>query len=179
MLNAENAVLVYVDIQGKLATLMYEKDRLFTNLVRMSRAARLLNIPIIWNEQLPDKLGETIPELKEALSDMQPLIKKAFSCCGNPAFTGQLAQMGRKQVLLTGIETHICVYQSAVDLVKAGYEVHVLIDAVSSRFEHNYRLGLDRMKDAGATLSSVEMALFEMMEEAGTDTFREVVKLLK
>jgi nicotinamidase-related amidase len=179
MLNAENAVLVYVDIQGKLATLMYEKERLFANLVRMSRAARLLNIPIIWNEQLPDKLGETIPELKAALSDMQPLVKKAFSCCGNPAFTGQLARMGRKQILLTGIETHICVYQSAVDLVEAGYEVHVLIDAVSSRFEHNYRLGLDRMKDAGAKLSSVEMALFEMMEEAGTDTFREVVKLLK
>lgn len=179
MLSKENAVVVFVDIQGKLATLMYEKDRLFANLVRMAQAARVMGLPIIWNEQLPDKLGTTIPELVAALPDHKPVIKSCFSCCGNETFNDLLYETKRKQVILMGIETHICVYQTAVDLRAKGFEVHVLIDAVSSRFDYNYHLGLQRMSEIGCTMSSVEMALFEMMGVAEGDLFKQIVKILK
>ena len=179
MLQSDKCVLVIVDIQGRLASLMYEKNRLYENVVRMIKASRLLNIPILWNEQLPDKLGETVPEIKSALADLKPLVKNTFSCCDNPNFMGQLEATGRKQVLLTGIETHICVYQSALQFIDRGYEIHLLIDAVSSRFRHNYELGIQRIKDAGGVLTSVEMCLFEMFKVAEGDLFRQMVKILK
>jgi nicotinamidase-related amidase len=179
MLSKENTVVVYVDIQGKLATLMYERERLFANLVRMAHAAKVMALPILWNEQLPDKLGTTIPELTEVLSDHKPLIKSCFSCCGNETFNDLLYETRRKQVLLMGIETHICVYQTAVDLLAKGFEVHVVIDAVSSRFDYNYHLGLQRMNEAGCRMTSVELSLFEMMGVAEGDTFRRIVKILK
>lgn len=179
MIHSDHSVLVIVDIQGRLATLMYEKDRLFANVVRMVKASRLLDIPILWNEQLPDKLGETVPEIKASLEDLQPLVKRSFSCCDNPAFMTAIEATGRRQVLLTGIETHICVYQSAIQFIERGYEVHLLIDAVSSRLEHNYHLGIQRIKDAGGVLTSVEMCLFEMFKVAEGDRFREMVKIVK
>ena len=179
MLQADKSILVIVDIQGRLATLMYKKDRLFVNVVRMVKASRVLDIPVLWNEQLPDKLGETVPEIKAALTDMSPLVKSTFSCCDNPTFVEQLKATGRKQVLLTGIETHICVYQTAMHLIEQGFEVHLLIDAVSSRFEYNYHLGVQRIKDAGGILTSVEMALFEMFKVAQGDKFKEIVKIVK
>ena len=179
MLKADQAALVIVDIQGKLATLMYEKDRLFANVVRMVRASRVLDIPILWNEQLPDKLGGTVPEIAEALSDHEPLVKETFSCWDNPVFVEKLKATGRKQVLLTGIETHICVYQTAVHLLEQGFEVFLMIDAVSSRLEHNYHLGVQRIHELGAILTSVEMSLFEMFKVAKGDQFREIVKIVK
>lgn len=179
MLTAENAVLNIIDIQGRLATLMYRRDDLYANVNRIIKACGVLDIPVIWNEQLPDKLGETAPEIKQTLEGHQPVIKPCFSCCGHEPFNEQLQSLGRNQVILTGIETHICVYQTARDLLRAGYKVHVLADCVSSRVELNYRVGLDRMRDEGAIVSCVEMALFEIMGTAGTETFRQVVKLLK
>lgn len=179
MLTKENAVLIVVDIQGKLATLMHEKNRLYANVNRMIDGARVLEIPVIWTEQLPDKLGVTDPEIAAHLSDLKPLVKKSFSCCGDADFMESLRLMGRRQILLTGIETHICVYQTAVDLLKAGYEVYLVRDAVSSRIPDNYFLGVERIKDLGATLTSVEMALFEMMKVAEGDQFKQVIKLLR
>ncbi|MBN2225936.1 MAG: hydrolase [candidate division Zixibacteria bacterium] len=179
MLQADNAALVIVDIQGKLASLMYQKEIFYDNVVRMIKGARLLNIPIIWNEQLPDKLGATIEPIKSELSDLHPLVKKSFSCCGNPDFVKRLKATGRKQVLLTGMETHICVFQTAVDLLDAGYEVHLVTDAVASRFEHNYRVGIERIKDHGAIVTSTEMALFEMFDIAEGPQFKELVKIVK
>ncbi|UCG63041.1 MAG: hydrolase [Candidatus Zixiibacteriota bacterium] len=179
MLEKDNAVLVVIDIQGKLATLMHHRGTLFQNAVRMIQGAGVLGIPIIWTEQLPDKLGETSPEIKAALKGEQPLVKKAFSCCGDDAFLKRIVAVGRKQVLLTGIETHICVYQTAVDLIRSGYEVYVVQDAVSSRIESNYDLGIERMKDAGAILTSVEMSLFEMLRVAEGDQFRQIVRIVK
>jgi nicotinamidase-related amidase len=179
MITPADTALVFVDIQGKLATLMYEKERLFANLVRMARGAQALEVPIIWNEQLPDKLGDTIPELKAALAGMTPLVKKSFSACGNPDFVQELDRLGRMNILLTGIETHICVYQSAMDLLDAGYRVHLVIDATSSRLEHNYHLGVQRIKDAGASLTSVEMCLLELQKIAEGDRFRQLIQIIK
>ena len=179
MLNKEDAILVVIDIQGRLATLMQRRESLFENTIRMIRGAKVLGIPIIWTEQLPDKLGETAPEIKTALEGLKPLVKKAFSCCGDSEFMTRIGKLERKQVLLTGIETHICVYQTAIDLLKSGYEVHLVRDAVSSRIESNYQLGLERIKDAGAVLTSVEMSLFEMLRVAEGDQFKQIVQIVK
>ena len=179
MLKVENAALLVIDIQGKLATLMREKESLFANVIRMINGAKALEIPIIWTEQLPDKLGETSPEIKEVLQGMEPLVKKTFSCCGDDIFLKQLSSLNRKQILLTGIETHVCVYQTAMDLLNSGYEVHLVRDAVSSRIEENYHLGVEKIKDAGAKLTSVEMSLFEMLQVAEGEKFKQIIRIVK
>lgn len=179
MLNKDNAVLVVIDVQGKLSTLMHKQERLFGNIIRMIEGAKVLGIPIIWTEQIPDKLGETAPEIKAALEGVELLTKTTFSCCGGPGFNEKLAGLGRKQILVTGIETHVCVYQTCMDLLKANYEVHLVKDAVSSRIKHNYRLGVEKIKDAGAQLTSVEMCLFEMLKVAEGDAFKQVIKIVK
>ena len=179
MLKPNDVVLVVVDVQGKLATLMHEREQFNANLVRMVQGARLFDFPIVWNEQMPEKLGETIPELKEALSDHKPLIKQTFSCCGNDDFVSKLSSLNRKKVLLTGMETHICVYQTAVHLREAGYDVHVVYDAVSSRLPYNKEIGITAMRELGCHVTSVEMALFEMQDTAEGDRMRALVKIVK
>jgi len=179
MLKMENAVLVVVDVQGKLATLMHNKEEFFSNVVKMIKGAKTLEIPIIWNEQLPDKLGDTIPEIKDALADMLPLVKNSFSCCGNGDFMKQLKAVNRRQVILVGMETHVCVYQTALDLLEGGYEVHLVADAVSSRTLDNKNTGIDAMRNMGAKITCVEMALFEMLRVAEGDMFKQTIKIVK
>ena len=179
MLQKENAVLVVIDVQGKLATLMHKHKRLFENVNRMIAGAKAFNIPIIWTEQLPDKLGETVAEIRQNLAGVDLLTKSCFSCAGGPGFNEKLAETGRKQVLVCGIEAHICVYQTCLDLLKNDYEVHLVIDGVSSRFKSNYYLALDKLKGAGAQLTSVEMSLFEMQVVAEGDDFKKLVQIVK
>jgi len=179
MLKIENTVLVLVDIQGKLATLMHNKEEFFANVAKLIKCVRVLKIPIIWNEQLPEKLGPTIPEIKELLEGFTPLEKSSFSCCGNPDFMEKLKSSLRKQILLAGMETHVCVYQTALDLIPKGYEIHLVTDAVSSRTPENSRIGMQAIKDLGAKLTSVEMAIFEMLHRAEGEEFKKIVKILK
>jgi len=179
MLKDKDAILVVVDIQGRLATLMHEKEEFYKKAAAMIKGAQVLDIPILWNEQLPDKLGDTIPEIKQALSGGEPLVKESFSCCGNEDFNAELKKSGRKQVLLIGMETHVCVYQTAIDLIREGYEVHLVADAVSSRTLENKQIGLDAIKTAGAQITSVEMSLFEMLGVARGDQFKQVIKIVK
>lgn len=179
MLKLNNTALVIVDVQGKLAQMMSDKETLFDNLQRMVKGAQVLGLPIVWMEQNPEKLGRTIPELTELLTDVEPLAKMTFSCAGSEAFMTQLQQTGCNNILLVGIETHICVYQTAVDLIQAGFNVEVVADAVSSRFAHNKIIGLDKMTSYGAKLTSTEMALFELMKTADHQAFRQIQKAIK
>ncbi|UCD63880.1 MAG: hydrolase [Candidatus Zixiibacteriota bacterium] len=179
MLETDRAALLVIDIQGRLATLMYRRESLFQNVIRMVKGARVLDVPVIWTEQLPDKLGPTAPEIAELLKEHRPVIKKAFSCCGDHGFLKELQSLGRSQLLLTGIETHICVYQTAVDLLGSGYEVYLVQDAVSSRIEDNYNLGIERIRQAGAKITSVEMSLFEMLRVAEGDRFKRIIEIVK
>lgn len=179
MLKPNDVALVVVDVQGKLATLMHEREQFNANLVRMVKGAKLYDFPVIWNEQMPDKLGETIPALREALEGHAPLIKETFSCCGNQDFVGKLKDLNRKAVLLVGMETHICVWQTAVHLREQGYDVHVVYDAVSSRLPYNKQIGIDRMREIGCHITSVEMALFEMQDTANNDRMRQLVSIVK
>jgi nicotinamidase-related amidase len=180
MLTIENTVLLVIDVQGKLAQLMHQKETLFANLRRVIKGAQVLELPILWTEQVPDKLGETTPEIGELLVETaKPISKVSFSCCGNASFMAGLKQLERRQVLLTGIETHICVYQTALDLLNMDYEVQVVADAVSSRTAENKQIGLERMEEASARLTSTEMALFELLRIADGPQFKTIARLVK
>jgi nicotinamidase-related amidase len=179
MLKTDQTVLVLIDIQGRLAQLMHDCEALFTNLRRLVQGAKVLGLPILWLEQYPAGLGPTIPEIAELLTDLKPVEKMCFSACGSEAFLARLSTAERRQVLLAGIEAHVCVYQTAADLLAAGYEVEIVADAVSSRTAANRDLALGRMRVAGARLTSVEMALFELLRTAEAPQFRDVARLVK
>lgn len=179
MLKIEDAVLLLVDIQGKLAHLMHDKQLLFDNLQKLVRGIQVLGIPIIWVEQNPIGLGPTIPEVADLLPTVNPISKMSFSSCRNDRFLQALRNFNRQQALIAGIETHICVYQTTADLVDLGVEVHVVADAVSSRTAENKAIGLQKMRDAGARLTSVETALFELLEVAEGEPFKEILRIVK
>jgi nicotinamidase-related amidase len=180
LLNLDNAVLAIVDVQGKLAQLMTDKENLFANLQRMVKGAKVLGVPILWAEQNPAGLGPTITEVATLLDGVtEPFSKMSFSCMGSPDFVAALEATGHRQVLLTGIEAHICVYNTAADLLSAGYEVHVIEDAVGSRIAANKAVGVRRMCMEGAILSSTEMCLFEMMQSAEYPRFRDIQAIVK
>ena len=179
MIDLKSTVLVIIDVQGKLAQIMHDRDTLFKNLHILVSGVKLLNIPIIWMEQVPDKLGSTIPEIKDVLIDQKPIIKDVFSCMKNEEFNNQIKRINPNDIILAGIESHICVYQTAMDLLEKKYNVHIVADAISSRISENKELGIERMLLEGAMKTSVEMLLFEIQGEAKGDRFRQISKLVK
>ncbi len=179
MLKRDNTVLIVVDVQGKLAQLMHEHEKLFKNLQILIKGIKILGLPIIWMEQYPEGLGPTIPEIKELLSDMEPVPKISFSCCGESRFIAGLNALKRDQLLICGIETHVCIHQTSLDLLELGYEVQVVSDAVSSRTKENKEVGLQKIASEGGKITSVEMALFELLRKAGSDEFKAISRLVK
>jgi len=178
-LQQANCVVVVVDVQGRLAELMQGREELFEEVRRLAAGARCLGLPLLVTEQNPAKLGATRTELADAVAGAPVFAKMTFSCAGEPAFMAALAASGRGQVLLCGIEAHVCMWQTAAELLALGYQVYVAADAVSSRTVLNRELGLARMRDAGAVLVSTEMALMELMRTAEHPRFREVLKLIR
>jgi nicotinamidase-related amidase len=179
MLDIEKCTLVVVDVQGRLAQLMYGREALLKNIQILIKAAKILDIPIVWCQQVPDSLGPTVPEIAELLGDIEPVNKASFSCCGDERFINKLNSLDRQQVLLCGIETHVCIYQTAVDLRSRGYEVSVAADAVSSRTLENKQIGLERIEAEGTRVSSTEMVLFELLKTAEHPQFKQIAKLVK
>ena len=179
MLDIRDCCLVVVDVQGKLAQLMHGRDALFRNIQILIQAAHILEIPILWSQQCPDALGPTVPEIARLLTDNKPINKAAFSCCGAEQFNSKLNALARNQILLCGIETHVCIYQTAVDLLRKGFEVNVITDAVASRTLDNKQIALQRMAAENANISCTEMALFELLRTAEHPRFREIAKLIK
>lgn len=179
MLATENSVLVLVDVQEKLARAMHDKEALLESTVKLVQGAKVLGLPILWTEQNPKGLGSTVPEVAELLSDLQPVTKLSFSCCGEIRFMEQLDELNRKQALVAGIESHVCVYQTVMDLLNLGYEVQVVADAVASRTPENKAVGLERCKGLGASITSTETALFELLRVAEGDKFKQMLKVVK
>jgi nicotinamidase-related amidase len=179
MLKTENTVLVIIDVQEKLSRLMHDRERTIENMQKLIRGIQALNIPIIMNEQYPQGLGKTIPEIAELLPEIQPLPKVHFSCYDNEDFVKALKASGRKQVLITGIETHVCVYQTAVDLVRANYEVYVVADTVASRIPENKTIGLNLMSSNGAVITSMETVLFELLKIAKGEQFKAISQIVR
>jgi nicotinamidase-related amidase len=179
-LERSRTALVVVDVQERLFPHIDGHEALAAELVRLARGARALDLPVVVTEQYVKGLGPTISPLRDALGDAYaPLEKMTFSCCGDEGFVAALERTGCRHVLLCGIETHVCVHQSAMDLVARGYYVHVVTDAVGSRRSSNRTLGVHRMELAGALPTSVEMCLFELLVTAGNDEFRTISKLVK
>jgi nicotinamidase-related amidase len=179
MLQINDCCLVIVDVQGKLAQLMVDKETLFKNIRILIQAARFLHIPVIWCQQVPEALGPTVPEIAELLSANEPIDKASFSCWGDEQFRDRLRTAGRREVLLCGIETHVCIYQTALDLLGQDFGVTVIADAVSSRTPENRQIGLDRIARAGAAIASTEMALFELLNTAEHPQFKQIARLVK
>jgi len=179
MISRDNSVLVIIDIQGNLAQAMFDKENLFSNTLKLIKGFKVLNLPVIITEQIPQKLGPTLPQIAAELDGIKPIAKESFSCWGENNFKEQLEALRRRDVVLLGIETHVCVYQTAVDLVSGGYNVHLVADAVSSRTPENCRIGIDAIKSAGAKITSTEMVLFEMLGTAADPKAKEFFKIVK
>lgn len=179
MLRTEKTVMILVDVQGKLAQVMHNREFLFESLKKLIKGIRALEIPILWLEQNPVGLGPTTPEIAELMPHIKPISKMSFSACATPEFMEALNTADRTQALIAGIETHICVYQTAVDLLERSYEVQVVADAVASRTPENKEIGLMKIRDAGVGLTSVEMALFELLGVAEGKVFKEIAKIVK
>jgi nicotinamidase-related amidase len=179
MLKMEDTTLLIIDVQGKLAHLMHDRQLLFENLQKLIKGIRVLGLPILWVEQNPVGLGPTIPEIADLITGIAPISKMSFSSCRNDRFVQALTALNRKQVLVAGIETHICVYQTAAGLVDMGYAVQVVADAVSSRSPQNKAIGLQKMSDAGAGVTSVETALFELLQVAEGAAFKEILRIVR
>lgn len=180
MLEQRNTILVCIDIQGNLAQAMYEKEKLFQNLQKLITGIRVFDLPIVWTEQHPLKLGSTIQEIAGLMpAHSRPISKMSFSCCGNDAFVETLKESKRSDVLLSGMETHICVYQTAVDLVRMGYRVHVVTDCVASRTAQNNAIGIEKIRDAGAVMTGTETVLFELLKTADSPLMKDIVKIVK
>ncbi len=179
MFEIEKCCVAVVDVQGKLAELMHEKAKLFDNIVILIKASKKLDIPVLWCQQVPSALGDTVKPIADLLSDNKPIDKSDFSCYRNAEFKNKLNELGRNQVVLCGIETHICIYQTGCDLKADGYEVSVICDGVSSRAAANKQIALKRMAAEGIVVTSVEMILFELLKTAEHPAFREIAKLIK
>ena len=173
------AGIVVVDIQEKLLPAIFEKERMLRNAVCLLKGAGILQVPVLATEQYPRGLGSTVQSIRDAVPGLSALEKVAFSSCGAAGFMEALASKGISDVILCGMETHVCVLQTTLDLVENGFRVFVVSDAVSARTSENHRLGLQRMHDAGGVIVSVEMVLFELLEKAGTPEFKQVLELLK
>ena len=178
MLNTENTGLMIVDVQGRLSTLMHDSDSLFAQLRTLIAGARVLGLPVVWMEQLPDKLGPTREEIRDLL-DGEALIKNTFSGMQNAAIARAVKEHKRQNWLVAGLETHVCVYQTVCDLLREKYDVHLVMDAVSSRTLANKELGLRKMESLGAQLTSVEMALFELQKVAEGTAFKQLIQIIK
>jgi nicotinamidase-related amidase len=179
LLSVEDTVLMVIDMQGNLFESMQDKQFLSENVQKLIRGMRVFGIPVIVTEQIPEKLGPTIAPVAALLPDVQGIPKADFSCCGDEKIMKALKAADRHQVLVCGIEAHVCVYQTTVDLLAFGYEVHLVADAVSSRTIRNREIGVEKMRDEGALLTSTEMVLFELCRTAEDPKFREIFKIVK
>ncbi|GLP97905.1 hydrolase [Paraferrimonas sedimenticola] len=179
MLNKDKTALVLIDVQGKLARLVDRSDAMIAGCQKLIQGAQALGLPILWLEQNPEKLGGTVEELTGLLSGEEPIIKYAFSASGENAFNQRLSALDVESVLVCGIETHICVCQSSLDLKAQGYDVHVVSDAVASRTETNKQLAFERLRQNGITISGVEMCLYEMVEDCRAPEFKPILNLIK
>jgi nicotinamidase-related amidase len=179
-LDTENTILVVIDIQEKLVTAMPPKvyARMRATTAMLVEAASLLGIPVLTTEQYPKGIGHTVAELSSACAQ-GVLEKTSFGCCGVPAFLAALQKLGRRQVLVTGMEAHVCVYQTVLGLLAAGYHVNLVRDAICSRHKEDFRAGVSNAARAGALVVTAELALFQLLKDSRHEQFRAVSGLVK
>ena len=172
-------MLLIVDIQEKLAAVMTEKDKVVRNNLHLLELAKMIKMPVMVTEQYPKGLGPTVSEIRNALPFYRPVEKMTFDCCGQPSFLEELKEHNTRNVVLTGMETHICVLQTCVGLLKGGINVHIVQDAVCSRTRENWKTGVEFMREAGAVVTCTETALFQLLKVAGTEEFKKISQRIK
>lgn len=180
MLSKGNTGLIVVDVQGKLATLMHESDALIENITKLVKGAKALDVPILWLEQNPERLGPTAEPIREVLESTHlPITKYTFDGCKEATFNVAVENAKVDTWLVCGIESHICVYQTAVSLRQSGYRVELVTDCVSSRTAANKALALAKLTANGVVLTGLEMCLYEMVEDCRAPEFKEILALIK
>lgn len=179
LVNKNDIILIIIDVQEKLIPKIFQKDLIIKNIIKIIQFSKMLNIQIVLTEQYPKGLGHTIPEIKENLTYYEPIEKVSFSCFGSSEFATKISEIEAKTLVIAGIETHICVNQTALDAIFRNFKVHVISDAVSSRTKENWETGICKMRDNDVVISSTEMFIYEILEKAGTDNFKKCLPLLK
>ena len=177
-LRRDETLLLLVDVQERLLPAMFEAERIVRHVSLLARTARLLQLPVVVTEQNPSRLGATVAPIARVLEEFQPIPKMAFSACVPETLTA-LRDSGRRSVVLCGLETHVCITQTALDLVENGFTVFLPQDAVSSRYESDKRAGLERIKGAGVVPASTEMLVYELLGEAGSGEFKALLPYVK
>lgn len=178
-LNAQDALFLVIDVQEKLVK-MLEKDTVGAKTSILAATSNALDIPTIVTEQYPQGLGSTIEVVKTKLSPSTSYFEKtSFSALGNPEVIEAIEKSGKKQIIICGIESHVCVLQSAIDLTNKGYEVFVVKDACASRNKYEFKLAMERLKEAGAIITCVEMVIFELLGSSKHPKFKELQGLIK
>jgi len=172
----EDSVLVVVDIQERLVPVISNHNKMIENIVRLIRFAKIIGMPVVLMEQ--EKLGDTIKEIKMELPGLEPIKKIEFSACKCSRFMKKINELSKSNIILVGIETHICIAQTALELLP-GFNVHVVADATSSRSVENKDIALQRLSQSGVVVSSTEMVIYELLEKAGTSEFKKVLNLIK
>ncbi len=179
LLDRESTGMVIVDVQDKLIQAMSRKQRVVDNMLKLIHLAKIFDLPVILTEQYPEALGPTLPEIGESLPATEPISKLHFNCCEVDAFNNRLDSESLENLIIAGVESHICVFQTCLALVERGYKVHVPQDAVDSRTEENWRVGLGLMSKAGAYVTSTETIIYQILKKSGTREFKEMLKLVK
>ncbi len=178
-LDTKQSVLLIIDVQEKLLPVMSEVSGLLMSITKLVQGMQILEIPIIVTEQYSRGLGATVSEIRKLIPDIEAVEKRSFSCCINEKFMSVLNQLNRKQVLVSGIETHVCVYQTCIDLLEEGFDVFLIVDAVSSRKQDDKDLAVRVLEKEGVQLRSVEMALFELIKTSQHKQFKELSTIIK
>ena len=178
-LDTGNTVLVIIDIQERLAAVMKAREAVVNNCLHLIEIAKLYSVPVVVTEQYPKGLGHTVEEIRKALPDYKPIEKLTFSCCDEKSFTDEIENFRGKTVVLAGMETHVCVLQTCIGLVRDGFSVHLVKDAVCSRSKENWKTALEFMRDAGAVVTCTEIVLFQLLKRAGTEEFKLISKRIR
>lgn len=179
LIRTERSLLLVIDVQARLAPAIHDGPRLTDNIIKLLQASLSLQVPVLATEQYPRGLGRTLPEVAELMPDDAVFEKIHFSALAEPGFAARLETFGRKQLIVVGMEAHVCVLQSVLELLDAGYEVFLVADGTGSRRAENASLAIERMRDAGARIVTSEMVIFEWMRRADIDCFKQISALIK
>ena len=179
LLSKDETALIIIDVQEKLFEKVEDKDRIADSICRLIRFANILGIPIILTEQYPEGLGPTINRIRELVPNVKPIEKIEFSCMASREFRRRLSEINVKNLVLTGIEAHICVAQTAIEAITSGYRVYVVYDAISSRHREDKAIAVERMKQHGVYMVTSEMLMYEVLRRAGTREFKEILELVR
>ncbi len=179
MLHTENTGVILIDVQGKLAKIVHESDKLIANIARFIEGAQILDLPIIWLEQYPKGLGKTVEQISSLMPDNKPIEKFTFNCYADEKVKQAVDNSQRTKWLVCGIEAHICVYQTSMGLLTNNFEVEVLTDCISSRLEENVKFATAKLQSKGVGLTNTEMCFYELLKSSKHPKFKEILPLIK